>query len=872
MTMRIFLSVAICLVLFGTVSCGKSAPYIEGSYQSSDDSFIELNSGSDGDTDGDSDSDSDSDGDSDVDGDTDSDADMDSDSDSDNDSDVDSDSDSDSDGDTDADSDSDSDGDGDTDADSDSDGDFDCPGTCVDTGECRKMNGTYLPDYTCPAAHPICCEGGESDADSDSDSDTDSDGDSDTDSDSDSDTDSDIDLRECVSYVNGATGDDDNDGLSWERAKATIYSALADLPMTHCNTVWVTIGDYPSGNTIADAETMVLPAGLHLYGGFYGTETLLTERVQAQRGTQVRGPVSGGTDAAPLVYAYDDVVIDGIAFSEASTAISCLGANAEISNCEFNTVRNGILSEGNVQISGCLFDAAGIAMTVAGADVTAQIDRCTVMNSLVGVKVTDATVTIENCGFYDNMNSNSGGVNSVNGDVVITSCDFGNNTDLATSGSHIGGGAVSGDGGKMTIDSCTFDSNLSEDSGGAISAENGVNMRISASHFLGNRSHASPYAGGAVYMDGGATLVDINSSTFGSNRTYGFGGAILVGGNSTLNISDTVVTSNTCESSGGAIYATEATVLGMSNCVVAANTAVDSAGGVLIGKGGELTVTDSLFWGNVASQNGSVETLGGAMYVSEDSVAGILNTVFIGNRTQWAGGGIFNLGNLGVANSLFVGNVSLGSGSAIYTSGQMQLHFSTITGNSAGAGERAWEFGLEMPTGESWITNSIIYNNAIDFPGDENISQQRIEYSNLPDTVNGPGNVYADPLFTNAPVFTTFAVDDGTRTTVLIEQGLELLAVGDIIELDDDAIARTVTAISDDEITFEPELSESSAQWLRVDLWGSDPLSLDEDYTPSVESPCVDAGRILDVMPETDLLGNPRITNDAVDIGAIERP
>ena len=154
----------------------------------------DADSDSDSDTDSDADSDSDTDADTDIYSDTDSDTDTDSDADSGGDTDGDTDTDGDSDGDGDSDSDSDTDSDSDPDPDADSENELEgmCTETCVATGQCRVLNGTYLPEFRCPDSTPICCEveGMQSDSDSDTDGDTDGDADADTDSDKEIETDS----------------------------------------------------------------------------------------------------------------------------------------------------------------------------------------------------------------------------------------------------------------------------------------------------------------------------------------------------------------------------------------------------------------------------------------------------------------------------------------------------------------------------------------------------------------------------------------------------------------------------------------------------------------------------------------------------------
>lgn len=72
-----------------------------------------------------------------------------------------------------------------------------------------------------------------------------------------------------VIYVNGATGDDAKNGFSWSNAKKTLQSGM-DLGSQLGGEVWVTGGLY--------AGPVTVKQGIHVYGGFVGTETARDQR------------------------------------------------------------------------------------------------------------------------------------------------------------------------------------------------------------------------------------------------------------------------------------------------------------------------------------------------------------------------------------------------------------------------------------------------------------------------------------------------------------------------------------------------------------------------------------------------------------------
>ena len=70
-----------------------------------------------------------------------------------------------------------------------------------------------------------------------------------------------------VVYVNATTGNDGNDGLSWERALATIDAAVGAAAPD--DEIWIAKGTYAAPSSAK---------GIALYAGFDGTETSTDER------------------------------------------------------------------------------------------------------------------------------------------------------------------------------------------------------------------------------------------------------------------------------------------------------------------------------------------------------------------------------------------------------------------------------------------------------------------------------------------------------------------------------------------------------------------------------------------------------------------
>lgn len=93
-----------------------------------------------------------------------------------------------------------------------------------------------------------------------------------------------------VSYVNGASGNDVNSGASWAAAKKSVQAGL-DAAAVLGAQLWVTGGTYK--------EKLTMRPGVQAYGGFAGTETLLTDRLAASPATVLDGELGGTVVNAP---------------------------------------------------------------------------------------------------------------------------------------------------------------------------------------------------------------------------------------------------------------------------------------------------------------------------------------------------------------------------------------------------------------------------------------------------------------------------------------------------------------------------------------------------------------------------------------------
>ena len=220
----------------------------------------------------------------------------------------------------------------------------------------------------------------------------------------------------------------------------------------------------------------------------------------------------------------------------------------------------------------------------------------------------------------------------------------------------MGGGIYAASGVTVTSKNTKFLGNTASSGGGILLYLNS-SADLNNSEVSGNKATGN---GGGVYVyDATCSLTTSNGTVFRENSGYRGGGIFSSGG--TVTVEDSTFEKNTATDDGGAIAATQNSSLTVRNSKVLENKAADTAGGILAEKS-TLEVTDSIIDGNRAS-------LGGGLYISdidapgetkEDKPEHTITRTEITNNTadgQGIGGGIY-LGaqKLTITDSKLTGN------------------------------------------------------------------------------------------------------------------------------------------------------------------------------------------------------------------------
>jgi hypothetical protein len=274
-----------------------------------------------------------------------------------------------------------------------------------------------------------------------------------------------------------------------------------------------------------------------------------------------------------------------------------------------------------------------------------------------------------------------------------------------------------------------------------------------------------------------------------------------------------------------------------------------------------LTVTDSRFLRNRGDSGGAVTVSGGQAMFDR--------CWFEGNEAGSFGGAMLvRFGASAVVrSSVFVANASVGFGGAlaVWTS-SLDVEAATIVDDYAAMGG-----AFLIKDGSRFsLADSVVWRSLDDsgqaFDLDGAVSTIDVTTSDLPPEVVAVASFDKDPLLSNVPIATRFAVEMGAVDQVLIAGADQVFTSGDRIELGDDGVERRVTAVKDINVSFAPSLAAPAPRFLRVDLWAPAAASLDVDLTPKPGSPLVDAASAN--APALDVNGHAR--RGAPDIGAIE--
>ena len=384
------------------------------------------------------------------------------------------------------------------------------------------------------------------------------------------------------------------------------------------------------------------------------------------------------------------------------------------------------------------------------------------------VELTDCTISYNISQFDD-----GGGEDYKDGcKVSLVRCEYAGNS------SGYNGGALCFDQScSAKINDCNFNNNTAVHDGGGLYYWYDCSLDISDSRFTGNLAVQDQGAGGAIYIEQGATA-KVKNSKFVKNRAVFGGGLYWYGQGSDVAIFDSVINENTAEQGGGLFWSGGAPTI--SGCGIRANKAtgeiptlvgtdyadVYGGGGGMFCWSSGAVITSCFITDNMASGSG------GGVYFGGDPCSPILKNCLVkGNSAVLDGGGIVSCWSVAptISNCTIVDNRAYGSaGAQSGKGGGLSCSYESHTAlvNSILWGNTA-TIGNQIAIGS---VNDPVY---LQRPASLTVSYCDIQGGRSPQAIYVEpgrtlswlaGNIDADPLFTGPYYLSQTAAGQGANS------------------------------------------------------------------------------------------------------------
>lgn len=384
-------------------------------------------------------------------------------------------------------------------------------------------------------------------------------------------------------------GNDSNDGKSWSSAFASFQKAYNSA--VSGDQVWIAQGVYKPtynfGLTIEEeSRHFRLKNGVSFYGGFTGTEVLLSQRDYYLHRTILSGDLgieNDSTDNAYHVFFHpadvkldNSAVLDGFVITggtaKAGDGDHRMGSGMHnqyssptIRNCEFSENHSfGYLGGGGGMynlysdpiIENCLFSNNFAAHNGGG-----------IFNSPGSPKITD-------CKFINNFCEFGTVFNNHEGNPELIRCEFYDNVAVA------GGGAVFNKYCSAIIDRCIM---------------------------IGNEARIS--AGGAIWNESAGCNALISNCLIADNKVYGskggFGGAVCNYDYCNPTITNCTIVNNSSTNCGGGIFTRKCTST-IINCIIRNNTAALAGNQIFVDDDASLNVKNTCYSDSLNDIRGNI--------------------------------------------------------------------------------------------------------------------------------------------------------------------------------------------------------------------------------------------------------------------------
>lgn len=394
-----------------------------------------------------------------------------------------------------------------------------------------------------------------------------------------------------------------------------------------------------------------------------------------------------------------------------------------------------------------------------------------------------------------------------------------NNTSTGWRGIRFNNTAITNDSSKFSF--CRFQYGKAtgaspDDNGGAFYFNNFSKAIISHSRIS---NCAANNAGGGIYCSLSSPIISnniiLNNIAYYQYYYYG-GGAIECISSSCPVISNNIISNNTSYGYGGAIHSIDgSSPIIFNNKII--NNIADKVGGGIYSNHSTSNITNNTIYNNIAN-NGYYGYGGGAGIESDYGNDAIINNLITNNLTGFDGGGIFcESGSPTISNNTITNNSATNGGGIFCGGSNSKITNNTISNNNAAKGGALFCSNISNPT----LYNCIIWGN--------NASSGAQVFLN--DELSDPPFYYCD-----------------------IQGGINLFELN----------GNFYTGTYQNNINTDPLLvSPSTGNGLAFN-------GATANWSIQLNSPCIDAGDPIGTYATYDIVGNSRINNNRIDIGAYE--
>jgi predicted outer membrane repeat protein len=499
---------------------------------------------------------------------------------------------------------------------------------------------------------------------------------------------------------------------NWANAMgpSQLQAAINGVAAAGGGQVWVAAGTYypnayPTGATGTSSNrdyAFTLANNVAIYGGFNGTETLLSQRNFSTHVTILSG----------------DINTSGV-YTDDCYHILLSTANNNTAILDGFTIEYGY--------------ANGGATTITYSGV--QMDR----NHGGAIFIQASQPMINNCIFSANTAASGGAIYNYNttSPPLFTNSTFSGNSALTTTATDGGGAIYNYNNTYLTLTTCVFSGNTSASDGGGIFSNNTCNMTLTSCDFTSNIAAGS----GGGFVNEASSIAALINCSFTSNKANSVtagGGAICNNSTNGFSASGCTFTGNISGEYGGGIYfmsgSSQST---MNNCSFGSNSAV-YGGGISAATGSNQTLSTTTFTSNSATYGGGVYNYSSNFTYTSCT----FQSNSAGAATGMAGGGECNDNgaNGSMLHCLFLNNVSTGDGAGQYNNSSNALDSECVfNGNVShgngggmvdnGGNPKAWNCVLSDNTASSYgggyynilanatFMNNTVYNNAANGAG-----------------------------------------------------------------------------------------------------------------------------------------------------------